>query len=70
MRRDDEIRLRHMADAAPEARSFAAGRSRADLDRNRMLLLSLVKEIEIIGEIASKVSKKYGTPFPTYRGRI
>ena len=58
MRRDDEIRLRHMADAAREARSFAAGRSRADLDRDRMLLLSLVKEIEIIGEAASKVSQE------------
>jgi uncharacterized protein with HEPN domain len=47
-----------MADAAREASSFARGRSRADMDTDRMLVLSLVKEIEIIGEAASKVSQE------------
>ena len=46
-----------MADAAREASFFAKGRSGADLETDRMLLLSLVKEIEIIGEAASKVSQ-------------
>jgi uncharacterized protein with HEPN domain len=45
-----------MLDAAREASQFIAGRERADLDRDRMLTLALVKEIEIIGEAASKVS--------------
>jgi hypothetical protein len=31
--KDDRIRLQHMLDAANEAMSFAAGRTRADLDR-------------------------------------
>jgi len=43
MRKDDAIRLRHMLDAALEARSFISGRSRADLGQDRMLTLSLVK---------------------------
>ena len=43
MRRDDEVRLRHMLDAAREALSFARGRTRADLNSDRMLVLSLVK---------------------------
>jgi uncharacterized protein with HEPN domain len=47
MPRDDTIRLRHMLDAAREAMEFASGRTRRDLDSNRMLVLSLVKEIEI-----------------------
>jgi uncharacterized protein with HEPN domain len=47
-----------MLDAAREALGFAAGRSRADLDSDRMLVLSLVKSIEIIGEAASKVSEE------------
>ena len=64
MRRDDLVRLRHMADAAREASSFARGRSRADLDTNRMLVLSLVKEIEIIGEAASKVSQETRDTLP------
>ena len=49
MQRDDLIRLRHMLDAAREAMSFAEGRKRADLDSDRMPVLSLVKAIEIIG---------------------
>ena len=57
MHTDDAIRLRHMLDAAREAIGFVAGHSRADLDRNRMLVLSLVKDIEIIGEAAYQVSQ-------------
>ena len=56
MHKSDIVRLRHMLDAAREAISFAKGKSRKDLDNNRMLVLSLVKDIEIIGEAASKVS--------------
>jgi uncharacterized protein with HEPN domain len=58
MSKSDEIRLRHMLDAAREALGFAAGRTRADLDSDRMLVLSLVKSIEIIGEAASKVGSE------------
>jgi len=53
---DDRTRLRHMLDAANDAIQFAAGRHRADLDDDRMLLLSMLKCIEIIGEAASRVS--------------
>ena len=56
MCKDDLTRLRHMLDAAREALSFAAGRTRADLDKDRMLVLSIVKDIEIVGEAAGKVS--------------
>ena len=58
MRRDDYIRIRHMPDAAQEAVSFINNHSRAGLEDNRMLVLSLVKSIEIIGEAASKVTKE------------
>ena len=57
MEKNDEIRLRHMLDSAREAVSFASGKMREDLDRERMLSLALVKAIEIIGEAASKVSE-------------
>lgn len=52
----DVIRIRHMLDAANEAISFTAGHIREDLERNRMLVLSLVKSVEILGEAAAKVS--------------
>jgi uncharacterized protein with HEPN domain len=45
-----------MFDAASEAIGFARGRRRRDLDRNTMLLLSLVKAVDIVGEAASQVS--------------
>lgn len=57
MPRDDEIRLRHMVDAAREAVSFARGRVRGDLETDRQLVLSLVKDVEIVGEAASQVTE-------------
>jgi uncharacterized protein with HEPN domain len=57
MCKDDEIRLRHMLDAAREAMSFAQGRTRADLGSDRMLVLSLVKAIEIVGEAAYQIAE-------------
>ncbi|MDP2682404.1 MAG: DUF86 domain-containing protein [Deltaproteobacteria bacterium] len=56
MQKDDAIRLQHMLDAGREALLFIADKSRGGLDNNRMLVLSLIKDIEIIGEAANKVS--------------
>ncbi len=56
MQPEDDERLRHMLDAAREATSFATGRVRADLDTDRMLVLALVKDVEIIGEAAFRMS--------------
>jgi len=52
MPRDETARLRDMLAAAREAVGFAENHTRADLDSNRQLALSLVKLIEIIGEAA------------------
>jgi uncharacterized protein with HEPN domain len=52
----DRVRLLHMLDHAVEAVDMARGRSRADLDADRRLNLSLVRLIEIVGEAASRVS--------------
>ena len=56
MQRPDRIRLQHMLDAANEAWEFVRGKGRSDLDTDRKLVLSLIKELEIIGEAAGKVS--------------
>lgn len=58
MRKDDVIRVRHMLDAAREALSFAKNKTRTDLSSDRMLVLSLIKSIEIIGEAASTVTPR------------
>lgn len=56
MSKKDECRLRHMLDAAQEAVTFMNGRTCADLRSDRMLALSVIKDIEILGEAANHVS--------------
>src|SRR5262249_54048106 len=56
MSEDDEIRLRHMLDAARDIQVFSQGRTRDDLDRDRQLRFAIVKCLEIVGEAASRMS--------------
>ena len=58
MLESDRIRLSHILDAGREAIAFVEGRSRDDLDRDRMLELSLVRLLEIIGEAAKGLSQE------------
>jgi uncharacterized protein with HEPN domain len=53
---EDRIRVLHMIEATETALKFIAGRQRADLDSDLMLLFALVRAIEIVGEAASKVT--------------
>ncbi|MEA5469853.1 DUF86 domain-containing protein [Spirulina sp. 06S082] len=54
---DDRTRLLHMRDAAREISIFIQGKTKESLETDRMLTLSLVKLVEIIGEAASRVSR-------------
>lgn len=54
----DAASLRHMRDYAREAVCMTAGRTRADLETDRMLNLSLVRLLEVVGEAASRVSRE------------
>ena len=64
MSKNDEIRLRHVLDAAREAVAFTEKRSRDDLDKNRMLSLSLVRLLEVIGEASRGISEEFRTAHP------
>ncbi len=64
MREDDGIRFRHMLDAAHEAVQFLRGRTRADLNSDRQLVLALVKAIEILGEAAYQVTSETQDQIP------
>jgi len=63
MVKSDTIRIKHMLDAANEAVEMAKGKSVNDISNDRMLNLSLVKLIEIIGEAASRVSPEGQTKY-------
>jgi uncharacterized protein with HEPN domain len=53
---DDQVRLRHMLDAARTAARYAHQHQRADLDIDELAAHGLVRLIEIIGEAAARVS--------------
>ena len=65
---DPDVRLRHMLDAAREAAQMAQGKTRADLDTDRPLNLSLVRLLEIVGEAASRVPPGEQPNTPAVRG--
>jgi uncharacterized protein with HEPN domain len=54
---DPFIRYRHMLDHAREAVALAQGKTRSDLDVDRMLNLALVRLLEIIGEAANRIPR-------------
>ena len=49
-------RLQHMLDNAKEAISLIKGKTRANLKDERMLELSLIRLVEVIGEAAAKIN--------------
>lgn len=48
-----------MLESAREAVSFVQNQTRESLDKNRMLALSVVRLIEIVGEAATQVTREY-----------
>ncbi len=51
-----EVYLHHMLDHAREAMELARGRTRADLDSERLFELAVFRLLEVIGEAASRVA--------------
>jgi uncharacterized protein with HEPN domain len=60
----DEIRLRHMREAAEHAVGFVAARTRADLDDDEMLRLALTKLVAIVGEAAKLIGADTRSRYP------
>lgn len=55
-RHDDMLSIRQMLDHAQETLELARGRTRSDLDSDRMFELAMTRLLEIIGEAAGRVS--------------
>lgn len=53
---EDRVRLLHMIEAADNAMSFVAGRSRPEIDQDRKTLFAVIRCVEIIGEAAARIS--------------
>ena len=62
--RDPEVALRQMLSNANEAVVMIQGKTRADLDHDRMLNLALARLLEIIGEAANRVPDEIQAKYP------
>lgn len=64
MTSEDLIRIRHMRDAVTEALGFVKDKNMQDFADDRMLALAVIKELEIIGEAASKLTADFREKHP------
>lgn len=53
---DDRVRIEHMLKAARDLRKYTAGRSRAELEDDSMLMRAVLHAIQEIGEAAANTS--------------
>lgn len=53
-----------MRDAAAAALRFMKGRKRRDLDEDDMLMFSVVRALEVIGEAASRITESTRALYP------
>lgn len=63
-RHDDTLRLRHILDHAREAMQLSSGKTRADLDTERLLNLGLTRLLEIVGKAAARASDEMRGRYP------
>jgi uncharacterized protein with HEPN domain len=63
-KRDPEVVLRQLLSHAREAVSICEGKTRQDLDMDRLLNLALTRLIEIIGEAANRVPAEVQDQYP------
>jgi len=59
MFQDDSTRLKHIIDACDEAVSFLGNMSFEELESDRKTVQAITRNIEIIGEAASKLSGEF-----------
>jgi uncharacterized protein with HEPN domain len=63
-KRSNDLRLRHMLDHAREALALTQGKTRADLDSDRLLELALIRLLEVVGEAANRVPEEESALYP------
>jgi uncharacterized protein with HEPN domain len=63
-RTDDLKRIRDMLVYARKAERLSRGRTRADLERDELFALGMVRAVEVIGEAASRVSEHTRSNYP------
>ncbi len=65
MESKDVVRFRHMFDSVAALLTFVKGRKRAHLNNDRLFANAIVRELEVLGEAANRISKKTQRQFPS-----
>lgn len=60
----DSARLEHIIVAINYIQEFIEGKTQEDLEQNKILFFAVVKNIEIIGEAANKLTKELKMKYP------
>jgi len=58
MKRDDSVYLRHILDAIGKAETYLEGVNEAAFNRNSLIQDGVIRQIEIIGEAARRLSSE------------
>jgi uncharacterized protein with HEPN domain len=61
---DDTIRLRHILDAITEIESYTCNKTFEDFNKDSMMFNASIRQLEVIGEAANKLSEKTLTNYP------
>ena len=61
----DPSRLRHMVDSINNVNRYMEGKTESDLISNSMLFFAVVKNIEIVGEAAYKLTLEFKEEHPS-----
>ena len=67
--KNDLIRLEHILKAAQDIIRFTKGKTKTDIKTDEILILALIKEIEIMGEAASRLSAETKEKFSSIEWR-
>jgi uncharacterized protein with HEPN domain len=63
-KRDPNVSLRQILAYAQEAVALSNGKTRSDLDQERLLNLALTRLLEMLGEAANRVPEEVRAQFP------
>ena len=67
---DPNVTLKQMRDYAQEAIELSAGRTREDLEIDRLFQLAMVRLVEVIGEAATRLPEEVRAAYPDVPWRL
>ncbi len=68
--KDDSVYLNHMVDAIAKIEKYLEGIKHSEFVENSLLQDGVIREIEIIGEAAKRISAKYAAKIRIFPGKI